>query len=299
MDRPKRVFVSVPRDYNLGNSQRALKQALLNKLRENGIEPQEFQVSGLPLRSPYTFQGVKEIMSRCHGALILAFARWRDQGEIRNGLAIPTVWNHFEGAFALALKKEILVITERDVSADGITWDGGGQLVLRAPTDAGADWLETDDHAKLQFKAWIDAVKQIDDIFLGYSSKARGTALDINRFLTSRGVSVRDWEIDFAPGPTILDRLLEASRNCLGAVMLLTRDDEFLGDENFAAPRDNVIFEMGMFMESKGRERVLVVRESGAKMPADIGGGIYLSLKDRNDISSIHAGLLHFIEKQI
>ena len=81
--------------------------------------------------------------------------------------------------------------------------------------------------------------------------------------------------------------------------MLLTRDDEFLGDENFAAPRDNVIFETGMFMEAKGRERVLVVRETGAKMPADIGGGIYLSLKDRNDISSIHAGLLHFIEKQI
>jgi len=298
-ERPKRVFVSVPRDHNLGPSQRVLKQALLNKLRNNGLEPQEFQVSGLPLRSPYTFQAVKDIMNRCHGALILAFARWRDQTEIRNGLAIPTVWNHFEGAFAVALKKELLVITEKDVSADGITWDGGGQLVLRAPTDAGPDWLESNDDAKRQVDAWIDAVKAIDDIFLGYSSKARSTANDIHKFLTSRGVSVRDWEIDFAPGPTILESLFEASRNCLGAVMLLTRDDEFFGDENFAAPRDNVVFEMGMFMEAKGRERVLVVREQGAKMPADIGGGIYLSLKNRDDISSIHAGLLHFIERQI
>ena len=60
-----------------------------------------------------------------------------------------------------------------------------------------------------------------------------------------------------------------------------------LGEESYAAPRDNVIFEMGLFMESKGRERVSVVREEGAKIPADIGGGIYLSLKDRNDIAPI------------
>ncbi len=295
--RPKRVFVSVPRDHNLGPTQRILKQAILKELRTQGIEPQEFQVSGLPLRSPYTFQAVRDIMARCHGALILGFARWHDQG-VRNGLAIPTVWNHFEGAFALALKKEILVITEDHVSEDGITWGGGGQLILRAPTESSPEWLQTED-AKRQIDAWIDAVKDIDDVFLAYSSKGRNTALDIHRFLTSRNVTVRDWEIDFAPGGTILDRLHEASRNCLGAVMLLTKDDEFLGEENYAAPRDNVIFEMGMFMEAKGRERVLVVREQGAKMPADIGGGIYLSLRDRSDISSIHAGLLHFIEKQI
>jgi predicted nucleotide-binding protein len=56
---------------------------------------------------------------------------------------------------------------------------------------------------------------------------------------------------------------------------------------------------MGMFMEAKGRERVLVVLEEGAKLPADIGGGIYLSLKDRSDISPIHSGLLSFIRSRI
>jgi predicted nucleotide-binding protein len=81
--------------------------------------------------------------------------------------------------------------------------------------------------------------------------------------------------------------------------MLLTKDDEFTGDESFAAPRDNVIFEMGMFMEAKGRERVLVVREEGAKMPADIGGGIYIQLRDRNDITPIHSKLLDFLDKRI
>ena len=92
---------------------------------------------------------------------------------------------------------------------------------------------------------------------------------------------------------------MEASRRCLGAIMLLTKDDNFIGEESYAAPRDNVIFEMGLFMEAKGRERVLVVREQGAKMPADIGGSIYLSLEDRQNISAIHTKLLDFIEKRV
>ena len=211
---------------------------------------------------------------------------------------MPTVWNHFEGAYALALRKELLVIREGNVAADGITWDGGGQIVLTMRDGDGPEWLETP-YAKTQIDAWIDVVKSIDDVFLAYSSKARATANDINKFLSSRGVSVRDWEIDFRPGGTILDELIEASRSCLGAVMLLTKDDEFFGEVNFAAPRDNVIFEMGLFMEAKGRERVLVVREEGAKMPADIHGGIYLSLQDRNDITPIQTKLLDFVEKRI
>jgi hypothetical protein len=298
MDGAKRVYVSVPRDYNLDERQRVLKHAILDSLRADGLEPQEFQVSGLPLRAPYTFQAVRDIMARCHGSLILAFARWRDPSS-GGAIAMPTVWNHFEGAYALAMKKEILVVTEQDVARDGITWAGGGQIILFAPQDAGPEWLKSP-YAAPQIAAWSAAVKKVDDVFLAYSSKARATAKDISSFLSSRGVSVRDWELDFAPGSTILEELSEASKNCLGGIMLLTRDDELVeGKENVAAPRDNVIFEMGLFMEAKGRERVLVVREEGAKMPADIGGGIYLQLRDRNDISPIHMKLLDFIEKRI
>jgi hypothetical protein len=291
------VFVSVPRDHNLREPQRLLKRAVLAHLRANGLEPQEFQVSGLPVRAPYTIEAVRDIMSRCHGVLVLAFARWHDDSA-SGGLALPTVWNHFEGAFAIALKKEILVITETHVSEDGITWGGGGQIVLRAPKGSDGAWLTTED-THTQISAWIEAVKGNDDIFLAYSSKARATANDIHKFLTSNGISVRDWEMNFAPGPTVLEELVQASKSCLGGVMLLTRDDELAGTTALAAPRDNVIFEMGMFMEAKGRERVLVVLEEGAKLPADIGGGIYLSLKDRNDISPIHSGLLSFLKSRI
>jgi hypothetical protein len=69
--RPKRVFVSVPRDHNLREPQRLLKRAVLAHLRANGLEPQEFQVSGLPVRAPYTIDALRDIMSRCHGVLVV------------------------------------------------------------------------------------------------------------------------------------------------------------------------------------------------------------------------------------
>lgn len=297
MEKAKRIFVSVPRDQNLSDSQRQLKRAILDDLRAKNLEPQEFQVSGLALRSPYTFEAVRTIMARCHGVLILAFARWRDPTK-SDDLALPTVWNHFEGAFALAMRKEILVITEKHVAQDGITWAGGGQIVLFAPKGADEAWLKSGD-PRAQIDAWIAEVKRTSDVFFAYSSKARSTANDIMTFLRNRGVAVHNWELDFAAGPTILDELMAATRSCLGAIMLLTKDDALMGDENIAAPRDNVIFEMGLFMEAKGRERVLVIREEGAKMPADIGGGIYLSLKNRDDITPIQMKLIDFVEKRI
>ena len=297
MNRTKRIFVSVPRNHHLNDQQRVFKKAILDKLRSEKCEPQEFHVSGLPLSSPYTFEAARDIMSRCHGVLILAFARWHDPSG-GGGIAMPTVWNHFEGAFAVALKKEILVITEDNVAQDGITSPGGAQLVLNAPVGAGAEWLISE-YAQPQIDAWIDAVGKIKDIFLAYSSKGRGTANDISRFLLQQGVSVLDWELHFAAGPTIFDELSKASKNCLGAIMLLTKDDNIIGEESYAAPRDNVIFEMGLFMEAKGRGRVLVIREEGAKMPADIGGGIYLSLKNRDDISPIHMKLKDFVDNRV
>jgi len=133
---------------------------------------------------------------------------------------------------------------------------------------------------------------------LAFSSKARATANDIQTFLSNQGVSILNWEHDFSPGPTIIEELLDASKSCLGAIMLLTKDDALEGEESWA-PRDNVIFEMGLFMQEKGRDRVLIVREKGAKIPADVGGGIYLPLKDRNDITSIQTKLLDFVTKRI
>ncbi len=106
--------------------------------------------------------------------------------------------------------------------------------------------------------------------------------------------------MDFNPGSTILDEIERSARECSCGIFLFTKDDPLAApDASHAAPRDNVVFEAGYFTRSKGKERALIIREDGAKMPADLGGNIYLGLKDRTDISPIHTQLTRFLEQQL
>ena len=67
------------------------------------------------------------------------------------------------------------------------------------------------------------------------------------------------------------------------------------GQRETAAPRDNVVFEAGYFIGLKGKRNVLIVRESGSKMPADLGGDIYASLPDKSNIAPIERTVSAFI----
>ena len=67
------------------------------------------------------------------------------------------------------------------------------------------------------------------------------------------------------------------------------------GFRKYIAPRDNVIFETGYFARARGKERTLIIREGSTKLPADIGGVIYLSLRKRSDITPLKPGLMKFI----
>ena len=59
------------------------------------------------------------------------------------------------------------------------------------------------------------------------------------------------------------------------------------------------MFEAGYFMSSKGPERCLIVRQGEAKMPADVGGAIYVHLDKGADIASIEARLGDFLNKNL
>ena len=80
---------------------------------------------------------------------------------------------------------------------------------------------------------------------------------------------------------------------------MFTRDDPFKGKGKQAAPRDNVIFDAGFFIPSKGHQRVLVIREEGAEMPADLGRVIYEPLTERGDVPGLEERLRLFLEASI
>jgi predicted nucleotide-binding protein len=65
--------------------------------------------------------------------------------------------------------------------------------------------------------------------------------------------------------------------------------------EDRSAPRDNVVFEASYFSGIKGKRNVLIVRETGSKMPADLGGDIYASLPNKDNISPIEGAIESFL----
>lgn len=110
-------------------------------------------------------------------------------------------------------------------------------------------------------------------------------ASEIRSYLENKNFNVLDWAKDFRPaGATILEEIEKAAHRCRCGVFLFTKDDELEKNARAkasftAVPRDNVLLEAGYFTQALGKDRVAVVREKDAKMPADLGGIIYLSLK--------------------
>jgi hypothetical protein len=298
MNPKPRIYISSPRDSNLSNTQQHIKATVLDRVRSAGFEPQEFHVSGLPQSKAWTFDTAQEVMHRCHGALILAFAQWQDS-NVTPPVILPTEYNHFEGALAISLDKATLIIKDEEVASRGITFYGGGQYILSIPARSTPDWVNSNEF-QTQFGGWAKAISSRHHVFFGYSSQATDTANRIIRYLHSIDVAVRDWQIDFRPAGTILDEIEEAAKTCLGGIFLFSKDDELVsGDTSHAAPRDNVVFEAGYFMRAVGKARTLIIREEGAKMPADIGGAIYLPLQDRNNTSTIETSLRRFVETRL
>ena len=290
----RRVFISVPCDNHLDEGRRQVVRAVLQRISDAGFEPQRFYYSGLPAAMGWNFQTVDKVMRRCVGAVIFALPR----RTLSDHTLLPTEWNHYEGAVAVTLGLPTLILAESGIADTGICYTGGGKPILFKPQDADVGWLkeETFSHP---FTLWLDQLKERHDVFLGYCSKAGDTANAINLFLTKLGVSVFDWA-DFSAGGNILDEIERASSVSSAGIFLFTQDDfleEVQGDR--AAPRDNVVFEAGYFTQSKGPERVLIIRENGVKMPADVGGNIYLPLMNRKNISSIETQLRSFVEKRL
>jgi hypothetical protein len=235
------------------------------------------------------------ISRRCVGTVLIGLPRWRFEGD-QGTVSLPTEFSHFQGALAWQLKLPLLVLVQRDVMRRVVFDNGFHGRIGEFPADPGLDWLETRDFAT-PFKVWQRELGERRDVFLGYCSASAATAACIKRFLTEQGATVLDWQTDFPPGQNILQQIGRAAARCSAGIFLFTQDDELAaatsGQE--AVPRDNVVFEAGFFIHAKGKDRVLIVREEGAKMPADLGGDIYAALPDRADIAPILDPLRRFV----
>jgi predicted nucleotide-binding protein len=155
----------------------------------------------------------------------------------------------------------------------------------------------SDQNFKAAFNGWAKRILLRRDVFSGYCSKANATAHAIRDYLEGRGFSVLDWSRDFAKaGSTILEEMRKAASTCRCAIFLFTKDDQLEGEATAkAVPRDNVVLEVGYFIQARGKEGVAIVRAKGTKMPDDLGGVIYLSLGNPSSLPTVQDRLAEFL----
>lgn len=112
-------------------------------------------------------------------------------------------------------------------------------------------------------------------VFVGSSSEGLEFARAIRTLLTD-DAEVTVWKEDvFDVGKTFIECLLDALPRFDFAILVLTPDDLVTGRnvESFG-PRDNVIFELGLFMGHLGRTRTFIVSQmsGGMRLPTDLEG---------------------------
>jgi len=116
-------------------------------------------------------------------------------------------------------------------------------------------------------------------IFLG-SSKKQAKLLEV----LTRGLEdiarIEPWTTSFNPGTSTLERLLELTREVDFAIFVFAQDDwtdtsppaSPGSGSGQAAPRDNVVFEAGLFGGVLGMRRTFILHSRTAKLPSDLLG---------------------------
>jgi hypothetical protein len=297
----RRIYVSLPSDKWLLPSMNDLKWAIVDEIENLGYTPEVFtNPRGKPgLASPRAWgaRDADEVARRCSGAAVIGMARWNFLDTEGHDVRLPTEFSHYEGALTRTLGLPTLVLVQTDVLRRVVFDPTFGGFVGEIPPDSTRDWLKTPEF-RVPFGYWRTQLNARRDVFLGYCSSSRATAASLKSFLQSGGASVLDWQTDFIAGRSILAQIEEAAARCNAGIFLFTKDDDLAdegGQPDRSAPRDNVVFEAGYFIGLKGKRNVLIVRERGSKMPADLGGDIYALLQDRADIGPIERVVSGFI----
>lgn len=116
-------------------------------------------------------------------------------------------------------------------------------------------------------------------IFLGSSGKQEKLLQALTRGL-DEVAQVVPWTTSFNPGTTTLERLIELTHEVDFAAFVFAQDDWTAANVSAApqsgagqaSPRDNVVFEAGLFGGVLGMRRTFILHASGAKLPSDLLG---------------------------
>src|SRR5688500_15574106 len=138
-------------------------------------------------------------------------------------------------------------------------------------------------------------------IFLGSSGQQAKLLESLTRGL-EQVADVEPWTTTFNPGTSTLERLVELTREVDFAAFVFAQDDwTTQGDAaGQASPRDNVVFEAGLFGGVLGMRRTFILHANGAKLPSDLLGltCVRYAGTTPSEIKTINQKLRHAIETE-
>ena len=115
-------------------------------------------------------------------------------------------------------------------------------------------------------------------VFIASSSEGLDVVKAVRGLLLEElreSAEISPWTREFELTATYIESLERASLEADFAILVLTPDDVTTShDAEKLSPRDNVVFELGLFIGSLGRERCFIVHEQRAdlKLPTDLLG---------------------------
>ena len=158
-----RVFVSRPTTLTVGQAR--FVRALERVLSEAGLELRTVGVTDFGNRAP--LHKVREVMSRCEGALVLGLTQFHVETGTRKAgtrhaervtdIRLATTWNQLEAGIAYERHLPLFVIRETTVAPEGI-FDAqvGDHFVHHA--DVGPRWLRSQSFLQ-PFREWLSEIE--------------------------------------------------------------------------------------------------------------------------------------------
>lgn len=152
--------------------------------------------------------------------------------------------------------------------------------VFRIPNDPPKIFVGSSTKGRAFAHKFVDKVKTIIEGELSVDAESvKDVVSDTPSHDNIRTIKINYWDKEvFSPSGTTLNTLIEQSKKVDFAIFALTKDDLSVSKKSVGRwlPRDNVIFEIGLFMGELTKERTYLVMDRGdfkkLKLPSDLQG---------------------------
>ncbi|KAA5534563.1 hypothetical protein F0919_08045 [Taibaiella lutea] len=139
-------------------------------------------------------------------------------------------------------------------------------------------------------------------IFIGSSAEGLRYVDQICTYLEPVGDVVK-WTTSFTQNRSALDSLIKKTKLSEFAILVATCDDLTLKrDDIKSTPRDNIVFEFGLFAGATGIDRAFLLVEEAAELPSDLEGIVVSRFSDDkskyNSLEKKCAELIEHIRKE-